>query len=85
METNRFIEKKYHIKASLDWVSWSNSKQKHQNNILLIRTLVFTPYVTSFDVLATSLNFNKNPNVLYLSLLRVRITDQNSDVMNDQW
>jgi len=31
-----------------------------------------------------SLNFNKNTNALELSLLRVRVNDQNSDVMNDQ-
>jgi len=57
-------------------------KVKTPNNILLIPTLAFTPYVTSANVLATSLNFNKSLNVLDLSLLRVRINDQNSDVMN---
>jgi len=36
------------------------------------------------NVLVASLNFNKNPNVLYMSLLRDHITDQNYDVMNDQ-
>jgi len=44
-------------------------KAKTPNNISLIPTLAFTPYVTSPNVLATSLNFNKNHNVLYLSLL----------------
>jgi len=44
-------------------------KAKTPNNILLIPTLTFTPYVTSPNVLATSLNFYKNPNVLDLSLL----------------
>ena len=58
-------------------------KAKTPNNILLIPTLTFTPYVTSPNVLATSLNFYKNPNVLDLSLLWVRINDQNYDVMND--
>jgi len=46
-------------------------KAKTPNDILLIPTLAFTPYVTS-------------PNVLDLSLLRFRINDQNYDVMNDQ-
>ena len=39
-------------------------KAKKPNNILLIPTLAFTPYVTSPNVLAISLNFNKNYNVL---------------------
>jgi len=59
-------------------------KAKTPNNILLIPTLTFTPYVISPNVLASSLNFNKNPNVLDLSLLRVHIIDQNYDLMNDQ-
>jgi len=59
-------------------------KAKTPNNILLIPTLAFTPYITNPNVLVTSLNFNKDPNVLDLSLLRVHINDQNSDVMNDQ-
>jgi len=58
-------------------------KTKIPNNILLIPTLAFTPYVKGSNVLATSLNFNKNPNVLDLSLLKVRINDQNYDIMND--
>jgi len=59
-------------------------KVKTPNNIIITRTLAFTPYITSPNVLAKSLKFNKNPNVLDLSLLRVRINDQNYDVMNDQ-
>jgi len=59
-------------------------KEKTPNIILLIPTLTFTPYVTSPNVLAVSLNFNKNPNVLHLSLLRIRINDQNSNIRNDQ-
>jgi len=59
-------------------------KAKTLDNILLIPTLAFTPYVTSPNVLATSLNFNKNPNFLDLCLLRVHITDQTYDFMNDQ-
>jgi len=58
-------------------------KAKTPNNILQISTLAFTPYVTIPNVLSASLNFNKNPNVLDLFVLRVRITDQNSNVMND--
>jgi len=34
-----------------------------------VATLAFKPYVTSPNVLAASLDFNKNPNVLNLSLL----------------
>jgi len=43
-----------------------------------------TPYVTNLNVLAPSLKFNKRPNVLELSLLRVCINDHNFDIMNDQ-
>jgi len=58
-------------------------KAKTPNNILLTPTLAFTPYVTSLNVLVENVNFNKNLNVLDLSLLRVCINDQNSDVIND--
>jgi len=51
-------------------------KAKTPNNNLLIPTLAFTPYVTSPNVFVTSLNFNKNLNVLDIFLLRVRINDQ---------
>jgi len=45
-------------------------KAKTPNNILLIPTLTFTPYVTSLNVLATSLNLNiKNPNVLEVFII----------------
>jgi len=57
-------------------------KAKTLNNILLISTLASTLYVTSpTNVLAASLNFNKNPTVLDISLLRVRINDNNSDML----
>jgi len=46
-------------------------KANTSNNILLIPTLAFTPYVTSPNVLSTNLNFNKNRNILDLSSLRV--------------
>jgi len=40
-------------------------KAKTPNNVLLIPTLAFTPYITSPNVLVTSLNFkNKNLNAL---------------------
>jgi len=51
-------------------------KEKTPNNILLISNLAFTPYVTSSNVLATSLYFNKKLNVLDISLLRVCINYQ---------
>jgi len=73
----------YQIKASLQLGFMIQFKAKTLNYILLIPNLVFTPYITSTNVLATSLNFNKNPNVLELSLLRVCLNDQNYDVMND--
>jgi len=74
----------YMIKASLGLGLMIQFKAKTPNNILVIPTLGFTPYVTSPNILATSLNFNNNTNVSNLSL-RVRINNQNSDVMNDKW
>jgi len=45
-------------------------KAKTPNNILLISTLAFTTYVTSPNVLATSLNLNdKNPNILAIFII----------------
>jgi len=45
-------------------------KAKTPNNILLILILAFTPYVTSPNVLATSLNLNnKNTNVLTIFVI----------------
>jgi len=58
-------------------------KAKTSNNIFLILTLAFTPYVTRPYILAVSPNFYKNPNVLNISL-KLCINDQNFDVMNDQ-
>jgi len=44
---------------------------KIPNNILLIPSLTFTPYVTSPNVSTTSLNFNnKNPNVLEIFIIK---------------
>jgi len=54
----------YMIKTSLGLSLMIQFKAKTPNNILLIPTLAFTPYITSPNVLATSLNLNKNPNVL---------------------
>jgi len=39
-------------------------KAKTPNNIFLIPTLAFIPYLTNPNVLVTSLNFIKNPDVL---------------------
>jgi len=39
-------------------------KVKTSNNIFLISILAFTPYITNSNILPTSLNFIKNPDVL---------------------
>jgi len=53
------------IKDSLGLSFMIQLKEKTPYNILLIPTLAFTPYVTSPNVLATSVNLNKkNLNVL---------------------
>jgi len=55
----------YMIKDSLGLGFMIQFKGKAPNIILLIPTLAFTPYVTTPNVLVTSLNLNnKNPNVL---------------------
>jgi len=55
------------IKTSLGLSFVIQFKEKTPNNILIISTLTFTLYVTSPNVLGTSLNLNsKKPNVLYV-------------------
>jgi len=50
------------IKASLGLGFMIQFKAKTTNNVLLILSLAFTPFVTSCNVLPTSLNLNnKNP------------------------
>jgi len=48
----------YMIKASLGLNSMIQFKAKTPNNILLIPSLPFIPFVTSHNVLLTSLNLN---------------------------
>ena len=58
------------IKSSLGLGFIIQFKAKPQKNILLIPTLAFTPYLTSPNVLATSLNLNnKNPNVFEIFII----------------
>jgi len=51
----------YMIKNSLGLGFMIKFKPKLLNNILLIPSLAFTSFVTSHNVLLTSLNLNKNP------------------------
>jgi len=58
------------IKASLKLSFMIQFKAKTLNNILLIPTLTFTPYVTNPNILATSLNLNnKNSNILVIFII----------------
>jgi len=60
----------YMIKTSLGLSFMIQFKAKTPNNILLIPTLAFTPYVTSRNILETSLNLkNKNSNVLTIFII----------------
>jgi len=69
MKTKNLIEKKYQIKVSLGLNFMIQFKAKTPNNIFIILTFTFTPYVTSPNILGASLNFYKNPNILNIFLL----------------
>jgi len=60
----------FFIKALLRLSFMIQFKAKTPNNILLIPTLAFTPYVTRPNVLATNLNLNnKRSNVLAIFII----------------
>jgi len=60
----------YRIKASLGLGFMIQFKAKTPNNIILIPILTFKHYVTSTNVLATSLNLNnKKYNVLAIFII----------------
>ena len=64
------VMQQYMIKDSIGLGFMIQFKAKTPNNILLIPTLAFTPYVTRPNVLATNLNLNnKRSNVLAIFII----------------